>query len=271
MKIFKHKINLQKELISVKNLSFVPTMGGLHKGHEYLISQSRKKGKKVLVSIYVNPKQFNSKNDYLSYPRNLKKDINILKKLKIDYLYTPKFNDLYNFKPKKKVFLHNFSKKLCGKHRKGHFNGVLNVVNRMVEIINPKYIYLGMKDFQQLYLIKKHIINSKISTKVIGCRTIRNKFGVAESSRNINLNKKDMNIASNVYQYLKKQKKILISKKINKLNSFFLKKKIYSLGVKKIDYIDFFNNEALEIKTTNNEFNIFIAYYINDVRLIDNI
>ena len=209
MKIFKHKINLQKELTSVKNLSFVPTMGGLHKGHEYLISQSRKKGNKVLVSIYVNPKQFNSKNDYLSYPRNLKKDINILKKLKTDYLYAPKFNDLYKFKPKKKIFLHNFSKKLCGKYRKGHFNGVLNVVNRLIEIINPKYIFLGIKDFQQLYLIKKHILSNKISTKVIGCKTIRNKFGVAESSRNINLNKKDMKIASNVYQYLKNRHELV--------------------------------------------------------------
>ena len=136
MKIFKDKHTLQKEILKTKGISFVPTMGGLHKGHISLIKQSKKSKFKTLVSIFVNPKQFNKKSDYKSYPRNTKKDIKLLKKLKIDYLYIPTFKDIYGFKPKNKVFLDKFSKKLCGKFRKGHFEGVLNVVNRFIEIIS---------------------------------------------------------------------------------------------------------------------------------------
>ena len=115
MKIFKDKHTLQKEILKTKGISFVPTMGGLHKGHFSLIRQSKKFKLKTLVSIYVNPKQFNKKSDFRSYPRNTKKDIKQLKKLKIDYLYIPTFKDIYGFNPKKKVFLDKFSKKLCGK------------------------------------------------------------------------------------------------------------------------------------------------------------
>merc|ERR1711991_1148074 len=110
------------------------------------------------------------------------------------------------FKPKEKVFLDKFSKKLCGKFRKGHFEGVLNVVNRFIEIIKPRYIFLGKKDYQQLYLIKKHIEKRKIKSKVIECRTIRESNGIACSSRNLNLNKSQMKIASNIFHYLKSLK-----------------------------------------------------------------
>ena len=155
MKIFKDKQTLQKEISKTTGISFVPTMGGLHKGHISLIKQSKKSKLKTLVSIFVNPKQFNKKSDFRSYPRNIKKDLKQLKKLKINYLYIPSYKDIYGFRPKQKVFLDKFSKKLCGKYRKGHFEGVLNVVNRFLEIIKPKYIFLGKKDYQQLYLIKK--------------------------------------------------------------------------------------------------------------------
>ena len=173
MKIFKDKHTLKKEISKTKGISFVPTMGGLHKGHISLIKQSKKSKLKTLVSIFVNPKQFNKKSDFKSYPRNTEKDLKQLKKLKINYLYMPTFKDIYGFKPKKKVFLDKFSKKLCGRYRKGHFEGVLNVVNRFIEIIKPRYIFLGKKDYQQLYLIKKHIEKRKIKCKVIECKTIR--------------------------------------------------------------------------------------------------
>ena len=175
MKIFKEKQALQKEIFKKKGISFIPTMGALHKGHISLIKRSKKSKLKTLVTIFVNPKQFNSKKDFSSYPRNTKKDINLLKNLGVNYLYIPTFNDVYGFKPKNKVFLDKSSKKLCGRFRKGHFEGVLNVVNRFLEIIKPKYIYLGKKDYQQLYLIKKHIEKRKIKSKIIECKTIREK------------------------------------------------------------------------------------------------
>ena len=200
MKIFKDKHTLQKEILKTKGISFVPTMGGLHKGHISLINQSKKSKFKTLVSIFVNPKQFN-KSDFRSYPRNTKKDIKQLKKLKINYLYIPTYKDIYGFKTKENVYLDKFSKKLCGRFRKGHFEGVLNVVNRFIEIIKPRYIFLGKKDYQQLYLIKKHIEKRKIKSKIIGCKTIREINGIACSSRNINLNKNQMKVASNIYYY----------------------------------------------------------------------
>ena len=207
MKIFKDKHTLRKEILKTKGISFVPTMGGLHKGHISLIKQSKKTKLKTLVSIFVNPKQFNKKSDFRSYPRNTKKDIKQLKKLKINYLYIPTFKDIYGFKPKKKVFLDKFSKKLCGKFRKGHFEGVLNVVNRFIEIIKPRYIFLGKKDYQQLYLIKKHLEKRKIKSKIVECKTIRENNGIACSSRNSNLSKNQKKIASNIFYYLSNLKK----------------------------------------------------------------
>ena len=157
MKLFTNKKKLQKEIKNINNISFVPTMGALHKGHESLIKKSVKESKKTLVSIFVNPRQFENKRDFKNYPKNYKNDLKILKRLKIDYLYKPSYEDIYKFKTENKIFLDRFSKKLCGKYRKGHFKGVIDVVNRFLEIIKPKKILLGNKDFQQLVLIKEHV------------------------------------------------------------------------------------------------------------------
>jgi pantoate--beta-alanine ligase len=271
MKIFKDKHNLQREILKTKGTSFVPTMGGLHKGHISLIKQSKKSKLKTLVSIFVNPKQFNKKSDFRSYPRNVKKDIKQLKTLKIDYLYLPKFKDIYGFKSKNKVFLDKSSKKLCGKFRKGHFEGVLNVVNRFIEIIKPRYIFLGKKDYQQLFLIKKHIEKRKIKSKIIECKTIRENNGIACSSRNLNLSKSQIKIASNIFHYLnnlkKKLKKNYTLFKIDKI-----KKDLIKLGANKIDYLENYNIKSFKkIKKPSKKYNLFFAYYIKKVRLIDNI
>jgi pantoate--beta-alanine ligase len=271
MKIFKDKHALQKEILKTKGTSFVPTMGGLHKGHISLIKQSKKSKFKTLVSIFVNPKQFNKISDFRSYPRNTKKDIKLLKKLKIDYLYIPTFKDIYGFRPKNKVFLDKSSKKLCGKFRKGHFEGVLNVVNRFIEIIKPRYIFLGKKDYQQLFLIKKHIEKKKIKSKIIECKTIRENNGIACSSRNLNLSKSQLKIASNIFHYLSNLKK-----KLKKNYSLFeinkIKKDLIKLGANKIDYLENYNIKSFKkIKKPNKKYNLFFAYYIKKVRLIDNI
>ena len=271
MKIFKNKHKLQKEILNIKDISFVPTMGGLHDGHISLIKESQKKDGKILVSIFINPKQFNDHKDFNSYPRNIKKDLKILKKLKIDFLYLPSYHDIFSFKPKNKIFIHSFSKKLCGRTRKGHFEGVVNVVNRLLEIINPKYIFLGLKDFQQFYLIEAHIKNKRIKTKVISCKTIREINGVACSTRNSNLTKEQFIIASKVYKYLILKKK-LIKKNFKKINSLSLKNDLLKLGLDRVDYVQLFNKKTLKnIKKKNENFRIFIAYYIGKIRLIDNI
>ena len=150
MKIFKTKISLIEEISNKKNIAFVPTMGAIHKGHLSLIKRAKMESKDVLVSIYVNPKQFNLNSDFKKYPRNINKDINILRKIKIKYLYLPSNNDIYSFNPKISIYLDKFSKKLCGRFRPGHFRGVIDVVNRFIEIIKPHSIFLGLKDYQQL-------------------------------------------------------------------------------------------------------------------------
>ena len=271
MKIFKNKLSLQKEISKDNCLSFVPTMGGLHKGHLSLIKKAKKYKCKICVSIFINPTQFNKKNDYKDYPRNIKSDIKELKKLKVNYLYLPTYTDIYSFKTENKIYIDKFSKQLCGKFRKGHFEGVVNVVNHFMEIIKPKYIYLGIKDFQQLTLIEKHIKKNEINTKVIKCKTIREKNGVACSTRNLNLNNKQFAIASNIYKYLYSlSKKIKKNYKLFKINS--IKKDLISLGANKIDYIEFLNIKNFNNnKSIKNRFRLFIAYYINNIRLIDNI
>jgi len=265
MKIFKHKSALNKAIKNIQSVSFVPTMGALHKGHISLI----KKGK-TLVSVYVNPKQFNSKKDFNKYPRNLKKDLATLKKLKVDYTYLPKYSDIFSFKVTNSIYLHKSSKLLCGKFRLGHFKGVLNIVNRFLEIIKPKFIFLGKKDFQQFFLIKKHVEKRKINSKIILCNTIREKNGIACSSRNKNLNFKQIKIASKAINIIKKEKKLLKQSK-KKLDYIKIIKRLKNLGVKKIDYIKVLNLKNLKKpKNLKNNFNIFIAFYIGNVRLIDN-
>ena len=263
MKIFRKKILLQKNVLKQKDLSFVPTMGGLHKGHEKMIRIAKNRFKKVMVSIYVNPKQFNSKQDFNSYPRKLKKDISLLKRLKVDYLYLPSYLDIFSFKTKNQIYLHSFSKKLCGKYRISHFKGVLNVVNRFLEIIKPRYILLGKKDFQQLFLIKKHIKRNKIHTKVVPCNTVREKNGIACSSRNYNLSKEKIKVLVKIIKLIRKNKKFLNRKIILNI--------LKNLGVKKIDYIDFLNTKTLKKpKNRRSKFNIFFAFYLGETRLIDN-
>lgn len=158
MKILKTKDDLKEAILNCKHLGFVPTMGSLHKGHISLIKNSQKKSNKTIVSIFVNPKQFNNKKDLKSYPRNIKKDLKILKKSKkVDFVYLPKFKDIYKDKKKSKITLLKKDKILCAKFRKGHFEGVLDVMNKLTKIVKPKKIFMGEKDFQQLYLVKKEL------------------------------------------------------------------------------------------------------------------
>tara|TARA_A100001015_G_scaffold233758_1_gene265017 strand:- start:909 stop:1718 length:810 start_codon:yes stop_codon:yes gene_type:complete len=268
MKLFKNKKQLQIEIGKFDNISFVPTMGALHKGHKSIIRKSLKEKGKTVVSIFVNPKQFNNKKDLNTYPKNNRNDLKILKRLKVDYLYKPTYIDIYKFKTKNKIYLDNFSKELCGKFRRGHFKGVVNVVNRLLEIIKPNKILLGHKDFQQLYLIKKHIKKNRIKTKVLSCRTIRDKNYIAYSSRLNKLSYNDKLKLIKIIKLLKNYKRDLILKK--QIHDFKrIKNKIISMGANKVDYIKPLDLKTLK-KPKTNFFNLFYAIYIRNIRLIDN-
>ena len=271
MKILLDNTSLFESLRPFNDLGFVPTMGGIHKGHLSLINKSNKLCKKTIVSIFVNPKQFNNKKDLKSYPRNIKKDLEILKKSKkVDFVYIPKFNDIYNDKNKSKITLQKKDKILCAKFRKGHFEGVLDVMNRLTKIVKPKKIFMGEKDFQQLYLVKKEL-RKRYKTNVIPCETVRDRNNVALSSRNVLLNKSNLIIAAKIYETLVDIKKNTKNKK--NIPSFlnFQKKELKKNYKIKIDYLELRNTNNLKISSTKKNSRLFIAYYLNNVRLIDNL
>ena len=269
MKIILKKNKLSKFTHNKHSLGFVPTMGGIHAGHISLIKRSIKECKKTIVSIFVNKQQFNNRKDYIKYPRVLKRDILKLKKLKIDILYLPSNKDVYPYGYNKKIKISSFKKKLCGKFRSGHFEGVVDVIDWFLKIINPSKIYFGEKAFQQLKILEDFIKKNHSVCKVVPCKTIREKNGIAYSTRNNLLNNKEKIIASKIYKLFKKNKKKLIKKKI-KVNK--IKNVLYSMKVKKIDYIEILNiNKLIKPFKKNNKYKIFFAYYLNKTRLIDNI
>ena len=269
MKILLNNSDLNEALYGVSNLGFVPTMGGLHQGHISLIKKSQKICNKTIVSIFVNPTQFNNKKDYLNYPRNEKKDLLILKKLKINYVYLPTYNQIFKSKNKSKIILGKKDKILCAKYRKGHFEGVIDIMDRLTNLIKPEKIFMGEKDFQQLHLVK-NFIEKKYKSKIIRCKTIRDKNKFALSSRNLLLNKAELIKGANITKRVKLLKNRL--RNIKNIKKFLLIKKNElhkEFGIK-IEYLELRNLHSLKISSKIQNSKLFIAYYINQVRLIDN-
>ncbi len=269
MKIILNVLELNKAIKDFNTFGFIPTMGGIHKGHISLIKKSQKKCRKTIVSIFVNPTQFNDKNDFNKYPRNLNLDIKILRKLKIDYLFIPKVDEMYK-KKFSKIHLNKNDKILCAKFRKNHFEGVLNIMNRLLDVIKSKYVFMGEKDYQQLFLIKKYLAK-KYKIKVVNCIIVRDKNKVALSTRNSLLSKKNYNKASLITKYL-----LNLKNKINRKRSdlsLLLEENIKILEDSyniKIDYLELRNKKNLQKSNQKNKSRLFIAYYLDKVRLIDN-
>jgi len=269
MKLIKLKTDLIKAIEFDKRLGFVPTMGSLHEGHKALIKTSQKNCKKTLVSIFVNPTQFNNKKDYKIYPKNLKKDLSYLKKLNVDYVYLPTIKQIY-WKKNDKIRLNKSQNILCAKFRKGHFEGVLDVLNRFVELIYPQKIFMGEKDFQQFFLVKNYIENN-YNTKVYMCKTIRAKNKLALSSRNSLLNKKSFIKTGMITKKLLRLKnEINRNRKNYKKLILNLKKELTKNFDIKIEYLECRNIQNLSTNIFNKPFKLFVAYYIDNVRLIDN-
>jgi len=270
MKIILNNRDLSKTIRPFKDIGFVPTMGGIHKGHISLIRRSIQTNKKTMVSIFINPKQFNNIKDFNSYPANIKKDLAVLKKIKkLDFVYIPKFMDIYENKEKSEIKIEKKYKVLCAKYRKGHFEGVLDVMNRLTKLIKPKKIFMGKKDFQQLFLVK-NFIESRFNTKVIGCKTIRNRNKLALSSRNFLLKQNELNDVEKISKnFLNLKNKIKYTKNINQ----FLKKtkndfeRFLSI---KIEYLENRNIDDLSMSNKYSGSKIFLAYNYKGVRLIDN-
>ena len=266
MIIFKSINKLNKEVNFKADIGFVPTMGALHQGHVSLIKKSQKKCKKTLVSIFVNPAQFNNKKDYKKYPKNIQKDLKLLKNLKVDYVLIPTVKDVYGNKSKKKFKITKSNKILCAKYRPGHFEGVLGVIDQFIKKLEINKIFLGEKDYQQ-YILIRDFLKKTSNVKTILCKTIRMKNGLAYSSRNRLLNQKSIKASALFVSNVKRLFNLLRKNLNNKIliNKFINKNKVFN-----IEYLELRNKNNLSKKINKKNVKIFIAFYIQGIRLIDN-
>jgi len=269
MKIYNSIETLLNSKINVE--SFIPTMGNLHSGHLSLIAEAKKISKNTCVSIYVNDTQFTSKKDYDSYPVTLDEDIKKLEDLNIDYLLIPEKNDIYNFSDpfNTKLEPKELTTELCGKYRPGHFLAVIDIICRFFQIIKPKNIVLGEKDYQQIIVIKELIKIYKYKINVISSPTVRDNNGLALSSRNSLLSDQEKRHASDIYRALLLSKKLLknnvsIDKITDEIHELFVESPI------KIEYFAIRDLNTLQ-HANDSDLIAFIAGYLGDVRLIDNI
>jgi len=276
MIIFTRKEELKKHLKShflSTNIGFVPTMGALHEGHISLIKESIKKCEITICSIFINPTQFNGKSDLIKYPKTLKQDIDKLIEYKCDILYQPEAEDLYTKNETRKSFLlRGIDQELEGAFRPNHFNGVATIVEKLLNIIKPNISFFGMKDIQQLMVIKELVKSKKINTQIIGLPTVREKNGLAKSSRNIHLSEKNRKQASLIFKQLTFCKQNITSDNINitleKAKEKLIKEKI------KIEYFELINLDSFKSSDkifTDKKYAICVAVYIAGIRLIDNI
>ena len=273
MKIFKKNIDLLKWNVKNKNIGFIPTMGALHEGHLSLIRASKKECEKTIVSIFVNKLQFGPDEDFKKYPRTLETDLALLKKEKIDVLYIPNPKEMYPQKPSFQINEVNVSQYLEGATRPDFFSGVLMVVLKLFNLIQPTHVYFGQKDIQQLYIIKKMLSELNFPIKMREGKTIRESNGLALSSRNKYLSKAEKEEASVIYKTLKKSEHLINSgEEINTIKTY-IKKRLTNHKMK-IDYISIVDIDTFqELNTLNRRISIVIsvAVWFSTIRLIDNV
>jgi pantoate--beta-alanine ligase len=278
MKIHKSSSSLNEALLPFitnrKTIGFVPTMGALHVGHISLVEQANLENDCVVVSIFVNPTQFDNPNDLLKYPRTIENDIAHLKRFsKNIFIFSPSALELYNNNISSKSY--NFSgieSEMEGKHRIGHFDGVGTVLNLFFRIIKPNKAYLGEKDFQQLRIVRKLVEIENLPVKVIGCPTIRETSGLAMSSRNKRLNNEQLKEAILIYKTLLKIKENFNLLSILKLNQL-VEKEFKSHPSLTLEYFEIADTETLKTgiyKSKKKKYRAFIASFIGGIRLIDN-
>ena len=254
-------------------VGFVPTMGSLHDGHLSLIKKSKQRCDLTVVSIFVNPAQFSPNEDFNSYPRSLEKDMRLLKNLNIDVLFLPNENLLYPKNYSTYVEEKMLSRGLEGESRPTFFKGVATVVIKLFNIIKPHFAYFGEKDMQQLRVIKKIVSDLNIDIQIIKGKTIREKNGLAMSSRNQYLEKKDINGLGIIYDSLNYAKKLILN---GEQNGAFIKSEIKenlnSFKGLEVDYVEINCSETLEkIEIIDKSVVVSLAVFINGVRLIDNL
>jgi len=262
-----------RERKNKKLIGFVPTMGYLHEGHLSLIRKARRECDEVIVSIFVNPTQFGRGEDYHSYPRDLKRDIALSEKEKVDVIFAPSVEEMYPEGYSTFVQVEGrLSSVLEGASRPGHFRGVCTVLVKLFNIISPDISFFGEKDFQQALIVKKMVEDLNIDTRIVLLPTVREEDGLAMSSRNSYFNEEERKAAIILYRSLKKAKEWIdqgersSSRIIQKMKDFIAKEPLA-----RIDYIAIVDSKSLEeVEQVERGNLIALAVYIGKVRLIDN-
>ncbi|MBO6605560.1 pantoate--beta-alanine ligase [Psychroserpens sp.] len=280
MEIFENKNTLGNYLDTLRSrnhtIGFVPTMGALHDGHASLVIQGLKTNDFVVVSIFVNPTQFDNANDLVKYPRTLEKDVTLLSKISADNIavYAPSVEDIYGSDVVASGFdFDGLEQEMEGQYRTGHFDGVGTIVKRLFEIVKPNHAYFGEKDFQQLMIIKKLVEKHEMPVNVIGCDILREQDGLAMSSRNMRLKPAYRAAAPLIYQTLKTAKIKFGTKSAKKVTEW-VNEQFANHELLELEYFVIADSETLKTinrKSNKKTYRAFIAVYADDIRLIDNI
>lgn len=239
-----------RQSVAGRSVGFVPTMGALHQGHESLLKKSRAENDFSVLSIFVNPTQFNDKKDFEKYPITWDADLAVAERAGVDVVWHPNFDLMYPDHYRYKLSENDFSLRLCGKDRPGHFDGVLTIVLKLLNVVQPTRAYFGEKDHQQLTLIKGMVESLFLPYQIVPVPTLREQDGLAMSSRNVRLTAAERKIAPFIYQSLQE------SKTATEAASHIEK---FENGVMKVDYIEDFEGRR------------YAAVKLGEVRLIDNI
>ena len=257
---------------------FVPTMGALHRGHLSLVKQSSLDNTRTVVSIFVNPTQFNDTSDLEKYPRDLKTDLSMLSNILSDkdIVFTPNYNDLYSSEPEFSLDLMGLDQVMEGSHRPGHFEGVVRVVKLLFEAVTPEKAYFGQKDFQQLTIIKKMVKELNMGIEIIACPILREASGLAMSSRNERLSENIRSLAAIIHSTLKEYCKVMSANELTSI-SHKIKNSINSVSPFLVEYFEIVDNISLRSVSSvsdimpGRQYYGCIAVYAEGVRLIDNL
>lgn len=267
------KAKISKFKAQGKTIGFVPTMGALHKGHLSLTEASVKNNDITIVSIFVNPTQFNNPKDLTTYPRTLEEDLEKLSAYKPDLIFVPSVSEIYP-EPDTRIF--NFGmldRVMEGKNRPGHFNGVAQVVSRLFDIIKPNNAYFGQKDFQQVSVIKQMVNDLKLNINIVPCPIIREKDGLAMSSRNVLLSDEQRKNASKISETLFKARNLATKLSVTQLKNWVVEE-INNNSYLTVEYFEIVDDTTLEQikdwKESNNKVGC-ITVQVGKVRLIDNV
>lgn len=281
MQIFREKSALKEAVKKVKSnglvVGLVPTMGALHEGHLSLVKNALEQSDQVIVSIFVNPTQFDNPDDLDKYPRNLEKDLELLKSSGADiWVFSPDPHEMYGEAISSEHFeFGGLEKVMEGKFRTGHFDGVGTIVKRLFEVVQPDKAFFGEKDYQQLQIIKKLVEITKLPVEIVPCPILREDSGLARSSRNERLSGQTRENAAFIYETLQNARD-LFGTKSAKYISDWVEEEFQKNPALKLEYFEIANADTLQKikekeKEKGNNYRAFIAVYADDIRLIDNI